>query len=233
MKLLSKIFVFVGIWVVIACQENPMTGDASELHATSLPAVTVPYPRQAPEEMWQSARCSIDWYPCPPVGTKRYQTVEDLPFVPVNAWAKGQADEMGMLYMHDLYQRITEGKKMIYFGMTAGWCSVCSSQFPHLTTMAQMYPDVLFLVVVSQDANGDPADFDYATVYNGQYHWDNVENVYVTYDPNYLFERYMNVAAYPFNMFINLKNMQIMSYESGLTTSSTFSSAIQTALSRI
>jgi len=140
---------------------------------------------------------------------------------------------MGMLYMHDLYQRRAEGKKMIYFGMTAGWCSVCRSQFPYLSTMAQMYPDVLFLVVVSQDANGDPADFAYATTYNDQYKWDDDENVYVTYDPNFLFERYMNIAAYPFNMFINIKDMQIINYESGLTSQSAFSDAIQSALSRI
>ncbi len=233
MKNFLHVLVLAVFSMAAACQEEPAAESGAGMHAASLPAVSTPYPRQAPEDTWEPERCSIDWYPCPPVGTRRYQTVEDIPFVPVNDWAKSQADEMGMLYMHDLYQRITEGKKMIYFGVTAGWCSVCRSQFPNLSTMAQMYPDVLFLVVVSQDANGDAADYAYATTYNDQYRWDDDENVYVTYDPNFLFERYMTIAAYPFNMFIDLKNMEIMSYESGLTSSSAFSSAIQAALSRI
>ena len=219
--------------LLFSCQEEPADGNPSGLHAVGLPAVTAPYPGQRPDSDWSPARCSIDWYPCPPVGTGRYQTMEDFPFYPVNDWAKAQADDQGMLYMHDFYQMRAQGKKMIMFSVTAGWCSVCRYQFPHLSNVATMYPDVAFLVVVAQDTNGDAATLSYANTYSDGYNWDDDAGVFVTNDSNFLFERYMNIQAYPFNAFINISNMEIIGYESGLTSLSIFSSAVQSALSKV
>ncbi len=223
--------------LLFSCQGEPSNGDPAggdlSLHTIGLPAVTANYPRQAPDSSWSPERCSIDWYPCPPVGTGRYQTMEDFPFFPVNQWAKDQADEQGMLYMHDIYQMRAEGKKMIMFSVTAGWCSVCRSQFPNLSTVAQMYPDVAFLIVVAQDTAGEASDLAYAKVYSDGYNWDDDANVFVTNDSNFLFERYMNIAAYPFNAFIDISNMEIISYESGLTTLQVYSDAVASALSKV
>ncbi len=219
--------------LLFACQEEPANGTSAGLEAVGLPAVTAPYPGQRPDSDWSPARCNIDWYPCPPTGTGRYQTMEDFPFHPVNDWAKDQADAQGMLYMHDIYQMRAEGKKLIMFSVTAGWCSVCRSQFPHLSTVATMYPDVAFLVVVAQDNNGDAATLADAKSYSDGYNWDDDEAVFVTNDSNFLFERYMNIMAYPFNAFIDISNMEIIGYESGLTSLSIFSGAVQSALSKV
>ena len=220
--------------LLLSCQDEPTDGNpGAGMTAVSLPAVTTPYPGQRPESEWSPTRCGIDWYPCPPVGTGRYQTMEDFPFFPVNDWAKDQADEQGMVYMHDIYQMRAEGKKLIMFSVTAGWCSVCRSQFPHLSNVAQMYPEVAFLVVVAQDTAGEASTLAYAKTYSDGYNWDDDEAVFVTNDSNFLFERYMNIAAYPFNAFIDLSNMEIISYESGLTSLSIFSEAVQSALSKV
>ncbi|PKN21652.1 MAG: hypothetical protein CVU65_16460 [Deltaproteobacteria bacterium HGW-Deltaproteobacteria-22] len=230
-----RLFALLACFPVLmfSCQDEPANGDVAGLHTASLPAVTTPYPRQAPDSAWTPERCSIDWYPCPPVGTGRYQTMEDFPFFPVNDWAKDQADEQGMLYMHDLYQMRAEGKKMIMLSVTAGWCSVCRSQFPNLSTIATMYPDVAFLIIVAQDTAGEASDLAYAKVYSDGYNWDDDANIFVTNDSNFLFERYMNIAAYPFNAFIDISNMEIISYESGLTSLTIYSDAIQSALSKV
>ncbi len=230
----SKIILVCSCIAILlsACQEGDAGGTDKEYKSGELP-VNMPYPRQSGDSDWSPSRCSVDFYPCPPVGTGRYQTMEDFPFIPVNTAAKEQADEQGMMYMHDLYQMRSEGKKLLFFMVTAGWCSVCNVQNPHLNTVAQTYPDVIFLIVVAQDANGEDATLAYAKSYGERYAWDNKPQVFVTNDSSYLFERYMNIAAYPFNAFIDLKNMQIIGYESGLTTSAAFSSAVSSALSKV
>jgi hypothetical protein len=88
------------------------------------------------------------------------------------------------------------------------------------------------LIVVAQDGAAAPATLSYAQSYLNNYDFDE-PNVYGTNDELFLFERYMNIAAYPFNGFIDLNTMEILSYSSGLTSTSAYRDALDSALSKV
>jgi len=62
--------------------------------------------------------CGSGYYPCPPYGTRRGDTVENLLMLAANDAADLMADEDGILSLADLHQ---SGKKLLFIFMTAGW----------------------------------------------------------------------------------------------------------------
>ncbi|MGM0595731.1 MAG: TlpA family protein disulfide reductase [Myxococcota bacterium] len=214
----------------ISCQDQEVENDSPHLKASE--TVNVPFPDDNTSTEYSDPHCGNTTYPCPPYGVFRYQIIEDLPFIPVGNNAAELSGDDGVAWMHDLFQQHADGKKLLMLTVSAGWCSVCSTQLPNLHTISSEYDEVLFLIVVAQDVAGAPATLTYAENYLNNYDFDN-PNVYGTNDELFLFERYMNIAAYPFNGFIDLSTMEIMNYSSGLTSSSAYRDAIDSALSKV
>ncbi len=62
--------------------------------------------------------CGPDYYPCPPYGTFRGDTVENLNMAAANDVAMDFADSSGVFSMADLR---TSGAKLLFVFLTAGW----------------------------------------------------------------------------------------------------------------
>jgi len=62
--------------------------------------------------------CNEDYYPCPPYGTFRGDTVENLNMAAANDAAMDFADDSGVFSLADL--RMT-GAKLLFVFLTAGW----------------------------------------------------------------------------------------------------------------
>ncbi len=177
--------------------------------------------------------CGPDVYPCGPYGSRRFQTVRDVPFVAVNEAAQ-QLGGGALAYMHDFYELRQQGYKLLFVQLTTGWCTHCREQMHTLPQMVAQYgsgssqPKVAFLVVVREDPQLEPATVAYAAEYSANYGLDAV--VPVTNDAGNAFLPYMTSVGYPFNFYIQLSDMTILDYASALETPETFSADLERVL---
>lgn len=177
--------------------------------------------------------CGPDVYPCGPYGTRRFQTVRDVPFAAVNEAAR-QLGGGSLAYMHDFYELREQGYSLLFVQLTTGWCTHCREQMHTLPQMVQEYgsgaatPKVAFLVVVREDPQLEPATVEYAAEYSANYGLDGI--VPVTNDSGNAFLPYMTSIGYPFNFYIRLSDMTILEYASALETPETFSADLERAL---
>jgi hypothetical protein len=225
----------ISLIFTISCETDQPNGTetmqkASDIHAP----VSEPWPADE-GNVYESAKCGSSTYPCPPYGLKLYQSMEDFPFIPVGDSAPLIASASGIAWMKDLYQYKEQGYDLILLTISTGWCGYCSQQAGVLSgSIASAYSDsVLFLTVVVQDNSGNDSGASFAEGYMDSKGLDGFDNVFVSYDPANMFQRYMNIAAFPFNAFIDLNTMEIISYESSLTDFTIFSTAISNALNKI
>ena len=188
----------------------------------------------SPENAFLQEQCGPDIYPCPPYGTRRFQTVRDVPFIAVNAAAKALAGGADRGYFHHFYQLRSQGYKILLVAYTTGWCTHCEAQMEVTPLMAQQYgpgsasPRVAFLVVVRENPQLDPATVEYAAEYSAHYELDDV--VPVTNDQGNAFFPYMTSVGYPFNFFIRLDDMTIVDYASAVESPETFSAELDRVL---
>jgi hypothetical protein len=90
---------------------------------------------------------------------------------------------------------------------------------------------VAFLTIITENEQLETATLEYASQYSTDHGLDQL--VPVTNDPNKVFYKYMTASSYPFNIFINLKDMTIVDYASGLDTETTFSQKLDDVLELI
>jgi thiol-disulfide isomerase/thioredoxin len=184
-----------------------------------------------------SDQCGPDIYPCPPYGTRRYQTVRDLPFLAVNAAAKALAGGADLAYFRHFHRLKEQGYKILLVAYTTGWCTHCRAQMEITPLMAAQYgagsqnPRVAFLVVVRENPQLDPATVEYAAEYSAHYGLDAV--VPVTNDQGNAFFPYMTSVGYPFNFFVRLDDMTILDYASAVETPQTFSAELDRVLQMV
>ncbi|MBU1218481.1 thioredoxin family protein [Myxococcota bacterium] len=231
MKVFSIVSLAVFSLLFISCSEGDEVESGYKAGETN--TVDVAWPGDSGEENYEIPECGPDTYPCPPYGTRRFQVLPDFPFIPVGYFAEDIAGPDGTAWMHDIHQLKAEGKKLLMLTVSAGWCSVCAYQLPNLDNVAEEYADeVVFLLVAQQDDDGYTADIDFAEDYQSRYNAD-MANVFTTNDFNFNFYNIMNVKAFPFNCFIDLNTMEILSYESGLTSLAAYRTAIESGLSKV
>jgi len=181
-----------------------------------------------------SDQCGPDIYPCPPYGTRRFQTMRDVPFIPVNDAARALADDQERAYFHHFYRLREQGYKILLVAYTTGWCTHCAAQMEVTPLMVQQYgsgsadPRVAFLVVVRENPQLDPATVEYAAEYSAHYEFDAI--VPVTNDQGNAFFPYMTSVGYPFNFFVRLDDMTILDYASAVETPQTFSAELDRVL---
>jgi len=186
------------------------------------------------ENAFATDQCGPDIYPCPPYGTRRFQTLRDVPFIAVNAAAKALAGGADLGYFHHFYQLRAQGYKILLVAYTTGWCTHCKAQMEVTPLMVQQYgsgsanPRVAFLVVVRENPQLDPATVEYAAEYSTHYELDDV--VPVTNDQGNAFFPYMTSVGYPFNFFVRLDDMTILDYASAVETPQTFSAELDRVL---
>lgn len=215
------IFVILGGGVLMACDSNKKGRFVEEPLVLSVGAEH------------NQAACGPDVYPCGPYGTRRFQTVRDIPFVAANEAARQLGGGL-LAYMHDFYKLRNLGYKLLFMQFTTGWCTHCKEQMHTLPQMVQNYgsgssqPKVAFLVVVREDPQLEPATLEYAAEYSATYGLDPI--VPVTYDSGNAFLPYMTSIGYPFNFYIRLSDMTILEYASALETPETFSADLERAL---
>ncbi len=188
----------------------------------------------SPENAFATDQCGPDIYPCPPYGTRRFQTLRDVPFFAVNAAAKALAGGAELGYFHHFYQLRAQGYKILLVAYTTGWCTHCKAQMEVTPLMVQQYgsgsanPRVAFLVVVRENPQLDPATVEYAAEYSTHYELDDV--VPVTNDQGNAFFPYMTSVGYPFNFFVRLDDMTILDYASAVESPQTFSAELDRVL---
>ncbi len=184
-----------------------------------------------------SDQCGPDIYPCPPYGTRRYQTVRDLPFIAVNEAARELADGADLAYFHHFHRLRAQGYKILLVAYTTGWCTHCAAQMEVTPLMVGQYgsgspdPRVAFLVVVRENVQLDPATVEYAAEYSAHYGFDGL--VPVTNDQGNAFFPYMTSVGYPFNYFVRLDDMTILDYASAVETPQTFSAELDRVLQMV
>lgn len=182
-------------------------------------------------------QCGPDVYPCPPYGTRRYQTLRDVPFIAVNNAARAIAGGADLGYFHHFYQLRSQGYKILLVSYTTGWCTHCRAQMEVTPLMVDQYgsgntdPRVAFLVVVRENEQLDPATVEYAAGYSSHYGLDDV--VPVTNDQGNAFFPYMTSVGYPFNFFVRLDDMTILDYASAVETPQTFSDELDRVLQMV
>ncbi|MBU1241384.1 hypothetical protein KKF84_21585 [Myxococcota bacterium] len=228
MKRFSIVLLTIFSFLALSCSENEGDpGNSSLTKAADKTTVNLDFPQDNTEE-YIAPTCGPTTYPCPPYGLKTYQIVENFPLIPVGESAELIADESGIAWMKDLHKYKEQGFKLILLTISAGWCYWCGVQADVLaSSIADTYADkVLFLTAVVQDQNGYDSGATYAEIYMNQKNLDGFDNVFLTYDPEYLFQRYMSIAAFPFNAWINLETMELMGEDSALADVNTFTTAI-------
>lgn len=196
--------------------------------------IDLPWPEEE-SEAWDAQQCGSSTYPCPPYGLKLYQRLEEFPFIPVGDSAGILANEAGMATLRDLYTLKDQGYKLLLLNISTGWCGYCSAQAGVISgSIADAYEgEVAFLSVVVQDEYGADATLNYAESYMNSKNLDGFDNVFVTYDPAGLFQRYMNIAAFPFNAWIDLENMELIGYQGTMMSFTDFSSAISIQMGKL
>jgi len=189
------------------------------------------------ESGFSTDQCGPDVYPCPPYGTRRYQTLRDVPFIAVNDAAKTLTGGADLGYFHHFYQLRSQGYKILLIAYTTGWCTHCRAQMEVTPLMVQQYgsgsenPRVAFLVVVRENPQLDPATVEYAAEYSSHYGLDQL--VPVTNDQGFAFFPYMTSVGYPFNFFVRLDDMTILDYASAVETPQTFSAELDRVLQMV
>ncbi|MBN2724486.1 MAG: hypothetical protein JXR95_10485 [Deltaproteobacteria bacterium] len=186
---------------------------------------------------WDNESCGIDIYPCPPYGTRLYQTVRDIPFLGANEAAMDIADNSGIAHLQYFYKLYEQGYQMLMISTTTGWCEHCAAQMDTMPQMVELYghlsddPQVAFLVVVEEDEALEWASLDFAGEYSDLHNMG--DSVPVTNDPGGSFYQLMTSTSYPFNLYIDLSDMTIFAYSSALETVELFSSELDDLLSQL
>jgi len=188
-------------------------------------------------DSYDTDQCGPDIYPCPPYGTRQYQTVRNIPFLPANPAAEDMAEEDGIAWLKYFYDLRAQGYSLLLVTTTTAWCEVCEAQMATLPAMVAQYghlattPQVAFLGVVTENDSLEDASIEEASVYSTGHDLDDL--VPVTNDANLAFRQLMTASSYPFNIFIDLENMEIIGYESGLATEPAFSAALEEMLTYV
>ncbi|MBN2724873.1 MAG: hypothetical protein JXR95_12445 [Deltaproteobacteria bacterium] len=229
MKVFSILTAITLFFTVMSCEDgNELSDDHYKTDETGY--VNDMFPEYSAESSYDTQECGPDFYPCPPNGVRRFQVLEDIPFIPVGSYGELLAGDDGVAWLHDFYAMRNDGKKLIYLTVSAGWCSVCAYQLPNLDNVAEDYVDeVIFLTIAQQDDSGYTADIDFAETYQNRYNMD-AENVFVTADYNWDFYKIMNVKAFPFNAIINLETMEVIKYPDAAFSVSEYADNIESAL---
>ncbi len=186
---------------------------------------------------FQQNQCGPDFYPCGPYGTRRYQTVRDVPFIAVNPAAIELSGGENLAWFHHFHALRKQGYKLLFVSLTTGWCTHCGAQMEITPQMVELFgsksqePRIAFLVVVVENHQLDPATVEYAAEYSSKYGMD--ETVVVTNDQGNAFFQFMTSVGYPFNFFIRLDTMTIVDYASSLETVPFYSGELERVLQSI
>ncbi|MBU1537477.1 hypothetical protein KKF84_19335 [Myxococcota bacterium] len=185
-------------------------------------------------DTYNEDQCGPDIYPCPPYGTRQYQTLRNIPFLPANSAAEAMAEDNGVSWLSYFYLLREEGYQLLHITLTAEWCDVCEAQMNTLGAMVNQYgfladdPRVAFLGVVTENDSLEDASLEVASNYSASHNLDDL--VPITNDENLAFRQLMTSASYPFNIFVDLENMEIIGYDSGLESEQIFSQKLDEML---
>ncbi|MBU1221886.1 hypothetical protein KKF34_09520 [Myxococcota bacterium] len=187
---------------------------------------------------WTEETCGPDIYPCPPYGTRQFQTVRNIPFLPGNAAAEALlVDGSLSADLAAFYRMRDDGYRMLMIATTTGWCEHCEAQMDTMPLLVEDYgflsdnPEVAFLVVVMEDENLDWATLEYSGIYSADHDMDDL--IPVTNDPGRAFFQLMTASAYPFNLYIDLRDMTIFAYSSALETEELFGQELESLLNQL
>ncbi len=178
--------------------------------------------------------CGPEIYPCPPYGTRQYQTVRNIPFLPANQAAQEIAGEDGIARLQYFYQLKAQGYKLLQIVATTEWCEVCERQMAITEGVVSQYghlsdnPRVAFMAVVTEDDNLENASIEVAANYAADHDMETL--LPITNDENRFFRELLTSIAYPFNIFIDLSTMEILDYDSGLETEQLYTQRLEELL---
>lgn len=223
----SIISLILFSFLLIACDDDPGKGTY----------VNTPLVLESGDG-WTEDTCGPDIYPCPPYGTRQFQTVRNIPFLPGNAAAEALLNEGELSAdLAAFYSMRDEGYRILMISATTGWCEVCEAQMDTMPLMVEDFgflsdnPEVAFLVVVMEDENLDRATLEYSGIYGAAHGMNDL--IPVTNDPGGAFSQLMTSSAYPFNIFIDLRDMTIFAYASGLETEELFGQELESLLNQL
>ncbi len=204
--------------------DNCLTGCCS---IADPPTSSFDYP-DYPETEWEAPYCGVETYPCPPYGTRRRRVIADIAFLPANSAAKQLAGDDGILSMRDFY---SADARLIVIFVTAGWCPYCTVEANILDGVYKEYRDddrgkVMFLGVVSQDAQGYYATTDYANNYASARGW----TFPAVPDVSNVINQYFLQPAYPLHIIIDGRDMTIQYLQHGALTSNQLKDRIEQLL---
>ena len=126
------------------------------------------------------------------------------------------AGDDGIARLRYFYSLREQGYTLLLISETTEWCDVCEAQMSTLPAMVDTYgfnavdPQVAFLTVVTEDDSLNSATLEVASNYSTDHDLDHVSPV--TNDENLYFRDLMTASSYPFNIFVDLANMEIIGY---------------------
>ncbi len=223
-KLIAILYLF--IFVFSACDDSQKEGEF----------VDEPLVLKG-DDNYTGEQCGPEIYPCPPYGTSKYQTIRNIAFLPANQAASDLVAPSATPSLKAFYQLREEGYQLLLITLSTGWCDVCLAQMQAVVDIVPEYsspstqPRVAFLTIITEDEQLETATLEYASQYSTDHGLD--ELVPVTNDPNKVFYKYMTSSSYPFNIFINLKDMTIVDYATGLDTEAAFAQKLDEVLELI
>jgi hypothetical protein len=177
--------------------------------------------------------CGPGVYPCAPYGTKTNDIAANLDFLgfqdpeeqcEVHNTKTPEMAKLAQISLKDFFRGDPKAgckRKLLWVIVSAGWCGPCQSEVRSTALQyakGQVDPRIAILnIVFETDTGGEPADEafikDWANALgpdlNGDKKADGPVAFPVVMDPSFKMGAYFNKAATPFNMLIDLSNMQI------------------------
>jgi thiol-disulfide isomerase/thioredoxin len=179
------------------------------------------------------AACGPTIYPCAPYGTKTNDVAANLDFLGFQD-PEEQCEEhktktpdyskLSLVAFKDFFlgdPKATCKRKLLWVIVSAGWCGPCQKEVKSTALMyAKGQVDArigILNIVFETDTPGTPADEAFTKDWsnalgpdlNGDGKADGPVTFPVVMDPGFKMGAYFNKAATPFNMLVDLSNMQI------------------------
>jgi len=166
--------------------------------------------------------CGPGIYPCGPYGVVIGQTIDNLKLLGQkddNMNGTPTDDPVRPIQLSDYYQ--DPKVKVLAILVAAEWCVPCQMEQPELITSWKNYQaknaGVAYLEAIIEDRNHAPADM--TTVDRWANHMWGMPPQLIPFDmaadPNVVLGPYYNIAAFPMQMVITTKDMQIQWQNNG------------------